>query len=218
MNIETISVVGGTFKMGSETGHPDECPVHEVTLSDFEIGKYPVTQAQWVEIMGSNPSHFKGDDLPVESVSWEDVQLFIEKLNEKTGLNYRLPSEAEWEYAARGGQLSNGFKYAGSDNLNDVAWYRGNSGSKTHPVGLKASNELGIYDMSGNIYEWCADWYDSYTSDSQTNPIGPLTGDCRVVRVGSWYYYVDNCQVSFLSFWIPYDWYLRTGFRLLRPL
>ena len=190
-DIEMVYVKGGTFTMGaiSEQGadaYDDEKPAHSVTLSDFYIGKYEVTQAQWRAVMGSNPSSFKGDNLPVENVSWNDIQKFIQKLNAQTGKEFRLPTEAEWEYAARGGSKSRGYKYSGSNNIGDVAWYSGNSGSKTHPVGQKQPNELGIYDMSGNVWEWCSDWYGSYSSSSQTNPKGPNSGDYRVLRGGDW--------------------------------
>ncbi|MBQ7951520.1 MAG: SUMF1/EgtB/PvdO family nonheme iron enzyme [Alistipes sp.] len=189
--LDMVFVKGGTFTMGatSEQGadaYDDEKPAHSVTLSDFYIGKYEVTQAQWRAVMGSNPSSFKGDNLPVENVSWNDIQKFIQKLNTQTGKEFRLPTEAEWEYAARGGSKSRGYKYSGSNNIGDVAWYSGNSGSKTHPVGQKQPNELGIYDMSGNVWEWCSDWYGSYSSSSQTNPKGPNSGDYRVLRGGDW--------------------------------
>ena len=186
-----VSVDGGTFTMGgtSEQGsdaYDDEKPVHQVTLSSFSIGKYEVTQEEWEAVMGSNPSKFKGARCPVEQVSWEDCQEFIRKLNQLTGKRFRLPTEAEWEYAARGGNKSRGYKYAGGDNLNGVAWYTGNRGSSTHPVGQKSPNELGLYDMSGNVREWCQDWYGSYSSNSQTNPVGPNSGSSRVRRGGSW--------------------------------
>ena len=162
-----VFVQGGSFQMGSNNGQSDEKPVHSVTVSDFYIVKYEVTQKEWRDIMGSNPSKWKGDNLPVEKVSWDDVQTFIKKLNAKTGLNYRLPTEAEWEYAARGGNKSNGYKYSGSNDIGSVAWYASNSGSKTHSVGQKKPNELGIYDMTGNVWEWCNDWYGDYSSSSQ---------------------------------------------------
>ncbi len=186
-----VFVKGGTFWMGctDEQGsdcESDESPKHQVTLKGFWIGKYEVTQAEWRAVMGENPSNNEGcDQCPVEQVSWDDVQKFIKELNRQTGKNYRLPTEAEWEYAARGGQKSNKTKFAGSQNLGAVGWYSDNS-SKTHPVGGKAPNELGIYDMSGNVWEWCADWYGDYSSGSQTNPKGPGSGSYRVLRGGSW--------------------------------
>ena len=161
------------------------------------MGKYEVTQSLWQVVMGSNPSKFKGDDLPVEQVSWNDCQEFIGKLNGLTGKKFRLPTEAEWEYAARGGKKSRGYQYSGSSNISDVAWYDGNSGSKTHPVGKKQANELGIYDMSGNVWEWCQDWYGSYVSTSQTNPSGANSGSYRVYRGGSWYNDAMRCRSSF---------------------
>ncbi|GHT29262.1 hypothetical protein AGMMS49574_05550 [Bacteroidia bacterium] len=218
--IEMVYVQGGTFSMGcsGEQGgdcHGSEKPLHSVTVSSFNIGKYEVTQAQWKQIMGSNPSYFKGDNLPVESVSWEDVQEFISKLNAATGKRYRLPTEAEWEYAARGGNRSQGYKYSGSNNLNNVAWYVGNSSSKTHPVGAKSPNELGVYDMSGNVWEWCSDWYDNYNSSSQTNPTGPSTGSYRVLRGGSWYDFAKYCRVSYRDGSTPGDRGRSVGFRLV---
>jgi formylglycine-generating enzyme required for sulfatase activity len=160
---------------------------HSVTLGDFYIGAYEVTQGLWKEVMGNNPSHFTGDDdLPVETVCWNDTQEFIRKLNEKTGKKYRLPTEAEWEYAALGGNRSRGYRYSGSDNKDDVAWNEDNSGRKTHPVGTKQANELGIYDMCGNVWELVNDWDGEYPLDAQTNPTGPLTGERRVKRGGGW--------------------------------
>mgnify|MGYP001804168081 CR=1 FL=1 len=167
-SLESISenmvfVKGGTFNMGSNDGRDIEKPLHEVQVGDFYIGKYEVTQAQWRRIMGNSPSSFNNcDDCPIESVSWNDIQRFLKKLRKQTGQKYRLPTEAEWEYAARGGNKSKGFTYAGSNALADVAWYDSNSGNKTQPVGQKAPNELGIYDMSGNVWEWCTDWYGEY--------------------------------------------------------
>ncbi|MDO4972539.1 MAG: formylglycine-generating enzyme family protein [Bacteroidales bacterium] len=157
-------------------------------MSNYSIGKTEVTQELWKAVMGDTPSYFSGENLPVEKVSWGDCQTFISKLNALTGQNFRLPTEAEWEYAARGGSKSRGYKYSGSNTIGDVAWYWDNCGSKTHPVGTKAPNELGIYDMSGNVWEWCSDWYGSYSSASQTNPKGPTSGsDLRVIRGGSWH-------------------------------
>lgn len=188
---DMIKVQAGTFTMGatSEMKDPDddEQPTHQVTLTnDYYIGKTEVNQALWKAVMGNNPSESKGDNLPVESVSWNDCQEFISKLNSMTGQNFRLPTEAEWEFAARGGNNSNHYQYSGSNKLGDVAWYDGNSGNKTHAVATKQPNELGLYDMSGNVWEWCSDWYGNYSSSSQTNPTGPSSGSSRVFRGGSW--------------------------------
>ena len=201
VSFEMIAVKGGTFTMGctSEQGGDfdgDETPTDSVTLSDYYIGKFEVTQELWQAVMGSNPSYFKGNNLPVEQVSWNDVQEFITKLNQKTGANFRLPTEAEWEYAARGGNKSNSYKYSGSNTIGNVAWYWDNSNSETHQVGTKSPNELGIYDMSGNVWEWCQDWYGDYSSGSQTNPTGPSSGSKRVARGGSWDGGAWNCRVS----------------------
>ena len=195
-------VAGGTFTMGatSEQQDPDddEKPTHTVTLSDYYIGETEVTQELWAAVMGSNPSRFTGNmQRPVECVSWDDCQTFIRKLNELTGANFRLPTEAEWEFAARGGRNSRGYQYSGSSNLGDVAWYRDNSSDTTHPVKTKSPNELGIYDMSGNVWEWCQDWYGNYSSSSQTNPTGPSTGSSRVYRGGSWDNDARNCRSAY---------------------
>lgn len=194
-----VLVEGGTFTMGAtpEQGsdaYPNEKPAHQVTLSSFSIGKYEVTQKEWQAVMGSNPSYFKGFNRPVEQVSWDDCQEFLRKLNEITGKHFRLPTEAEWEYAARGGSRSLNYKYAGSDNLSSVAWYDSNSGSETHPVGQKSANELGLYDMSGNVWEWCQDWYGNYRSNSQSNPLGVNTGSCRIYRGGGWRSVMGLCR------------------------
>ena len=185
-----VYVSGGTFTMGgtSEQGSDaddSEKPTHSVTLSSYYICKYEVTQALWRAVMGNNPSNFKGDNLPVESVSWNDCQTFINRLNSYTGRNFRLPTEAEWEFAARGGNYSRHYKYSGSNYISDVAWYGDDSGNnRTHPVGTKQANELGLYDMSGNVWEWCSDWYGSYSSYSQNDPTGPNSGSERVMRGG----------------------------------
>ena len=202
ISIEMVKVEAGTFMMGatSEMKDPysDEKPLHQVTLTnDYYMGKYEVTQALWEAVMGSNPSNFKGDNLPVEKVSWNDCQEFISKLNSLTGRKFRLPTEAEWEYAARGGKKSRSYQYSGSSNISDVAWYDGNSGSKTHPVGTKQANELGIYDMAGNVSEWCQDRYGSYVSSSQTNPTGADSGSRRVFRGGGWSSNARICRLSF---------------------
>ena len=203
VEFEMVYVEGGMFRMGgtSEQGsdaYDNERPVHSVTLSGFHIGKYEVTQGLWREVMSENPSYNKSrDDYPVENVSWEDCQEFIKKLNDRTGLAFRLPTEAEWEYAARGGKKSMGYKYAGSNKLNEVGWYRSNSGNHTHPVGLKKPNELGLYDMSGNVLEWCQDWYGDYTAEAQRNPTGPVSGRNRLYRGGSIWLNARYCRVSF---------------------
>lgn len=194
-----VLVEGGTFTMGAtpEQGsdaYPNEKPAHQVTLSSFSIGKYEVTQKEWQAVMGSNPSYFKGFNRPVEQVSWDDCQEFLSKLNELTDKRFRLPTEAEWEYAARGGSRSLSYKYAGSDNLSSVAWYDSNSGNETHSVGQKSANELGLYDMSGNVWEWCQDWYGNYRSNSQTNPSGANTGSCRIYRGGGWRSIMGLCR------------------------
>lgn len=215
---EMIFVEGGTFQMGSSSGESDEKPVHSVTLSAFNIGKYEVTQAQWKAVMGNNPSNFTGcDDCPVENVSWNDVQQYISKLNSQTGKNYRLPTEAEWEFSARGGKSSKGYTYSGSNDLNAVAWNTDNSGSKTHTVGGKQANELGIYDMSGNVWEWCSDWYGTYNSYSETNPTGASLGQNRVLRGGSWYGDAGSCRAAFRDWDDPDDGYDDGGFRLVLP-
>ncbi len=199
VSFSMVPVEGGTFMMGSNNGDDDEKPVHSVTLSDYMIGETEVTQALWEAVMGSNPSYRKGDNLPVEQVSWNDCQEFIRKLNSITGQRFRLPTEAEWEYAARGGSMSQGYEYSGSDNLGDVAWYYENSGDKTHSVKTKDSNELGLYDMSGNVWEWCEDWYDinAYSSHSSSNPKGPSSGSRCVYRGGSYYYGATYCRAPF---------------------
>ena len=198
-----VKVSGGTFQMGATSdqgsdAESDEKPVHQVTLSDYYIGETEVTQELWQAVMGSNPSYHTGSgQLPVEYVTWNDCQTFITKLNALTGMQFRLPTEAEWEFAARGGNSSQGYKYSGSNNIDDVAWYYDNSfNSKTHEVGTKLPNELGLYDMSGNVYEMCQDWYGSYSSSAQTNPTGPTSGSSRVNRGGSWHNYARYCRVS----------------------
>ena len=202
ISIDMVRVEAGTFTMGAtpemENPFGDEKPTHQVTLTnDYYIGKYEVTQALWQAVTGNNPSNYKGDNLPVEYVSWNDCQEFISKLNRITGKTFRLPTEAEWEYAARGGKKSIGYQYSGSNNISDVAWYDDNSGDKTHAVGSKQANELGIYDMSGNVLEWCQDWYGSYSSSSQVNPTGATSGSIRVFRGGSWDFDAWACRSSF---------------------
>ena len=253
VSFKMIPLAGGTFRMGSDDDYSniDEQPMHEVTLSSFSIGETEVTQELWEAVMGSNPSYFKGGKLPVEQVSWNDCKTFILKLNELTGKMFRLPSEAEWEYAARGGtstSLYNGENIIieeinNSPNLDALAWYAGNCGQNftasagcdesngydisgwsekqyddskggTHPVGLKQPNAYGLYDMLGNVWEWCQDWYGPYISGSQTNPTGPSSGSNRVWRGGSWYSNARSCRVPLRDFSIPTDTYYSLGFRL----
>ena len=219
LNIEMVAVQGGTFFMGctQEQGKDcdgDEKPNHQVTVSDFYIGKYEVTQAQWMMVMEKNRSKNKGNSLPVENVTWKEVQEFISRLNTQTVNQYRLPTEAEWEYAARGGNKSRKYKYSGSNDLDSVAWYISNSGNKTHVVGSKSANELGVHDMSGNVCEWCNDRYGSYSSNEQTNPQGPIKGSFRVFRGGGWYNRAITARVSYRHYDWPNNSYAYLGFRL----
>ena len=247
VSFKMVYVDGGTFTMGAteEQGsdyYPDELPTHQVTLSSYSIGATEVTQELWQAVMGDNPSHFNGvqtewcldfetweeypDDVdygtnlqrPVENVNWDICQEFITELNQLTGKNFRLPTEAEWEYAARGGSKSQGYKYAGSNTIGDVAWYMDNNpGSGTQPVGTKAPNELGLYDMSGNVNEWCQDWYGSYPSDSQVNPVGPATGSNHVYRGGNLSDFAKYCRVSNRYMSGPENWLHFVGMRLVLP-
>ena len=222
VSFNMIPVEGATFTMGAtpeqQDPEDDEKPTHQVTLSSYYIGETEVTQALWTAVMGNNPSNLKGDNNPVEEVSWDDCQKFIEKLNSFTGKKFRLPTEAEWEYAARGGNKSKGYQYSGSNNLDDVAWYRKNSGGiVTHPVKTKQPNELGIYDMSGNVMEWCQDWYGlSYYSVSDTNnPQGPSSGLFRVFRGGCWSGDASGCRSAYRRGYAPYDRDSDLGLRLV---
>lgn len=224
VSFKMMPVEGGSFTMGSPDSDTDaiddEKPQHAVTLSSFYMGETEVTQALWKAVMdGANPSHFQGDNLPVEVVSWNDCQTFLTKLNQITGKTFRLPTEAEWEYAARGGKKSKGYKYAGSDDLDLVAWYDDNSESQTHPVGTKTANELGLYDMSGNVWEWCQDWYAFayYDSSPQNNPCNNITKSHRVHRGGSWknYYHGQDCRVARRCAYIPDSRTSTVGLRLV---
>ena len=220
VSFEMVYVEGGSFDMGatSEQGsewYNNEKPVHSVTLSSYYIGKCEVTQELWKAVMGSNPSKFKGAQNPVESVDWEDCQEFVSRLNSLTGRTFRLPTEAEWEYAARGGNKSRHYKYSGSGNIDDVAWHYGNSGGETHEVGTKTANELGIYDMSGNVWEWCSDWYGGYSAGAQTNPQGPSSGSSRVLRGGGWYGIARYCRVSNRGDLDPAGSSINSGLRLV---
>ncbi len=235
-----VRVPAGSFLMGSTTGNADEKPAHRVRISrPFEMGKYEVTQAQWVVVMGNNPSNFKGPNLPVENVSWEDVQIFIQKLNDQTDkYTYRLPTEAEWEYACRAGSTGD---YAGT--LDSMAWYGDNSGlqrfnasevwkadntgymnkllnnkSQTHPVGLKQANAWGLHDMYGNVWEWCQDLYAEtyYGKSLESDPQGPGSGASRVRRGGSWYNFASSCRSSQRDKFRPDASFSNIGFRLVR--
>ena len=229
-----VKVEGGTFQMGSNDGDSDEKPVHSVTLSSFSIGQTEVTQELWYAVMGQKPTadgsqwestnYGLGDQYPAYYVSWDDIQAFITKLNQLTGQTFRLPTEAEWEFAARGGNSSKGYTYAGSDDLGNVAWYWENipsqswetAGYGTQPVATKQANELGLYDMSGNVSEWCQDWYDSgyYSSSPANNPTGPDSGSYRVYRGGCWNYDAANCRIAFRNYHTPTTRSFNIGFRL----
>lgn len=234
LSIVMKPVEGGTFWMGAQRTEPygqnydeeaydKESPVHSVMVDSFYMSETVVTQALWKAVMGDkskNPSFFEGDNLPVEQVSWKDCFGFIRKLNHMTGENFRLPTEAEWEYAARGGNVGNqsyGNKYSGSDIIDNVAWYDGNSGIGTHAVKTKFPNELGIYDMNGNVWEWCQDWYGSYNNDPQINPKGPSDGSYRVLRGGGWGDNARGCRVSDRHAHGPDRRFDYVGFRLVLP-
>ena len=222
VEFKMIKVEGGTFSMGATSEQEYDAlscekPVHSVTLSDYYIGETEVTQELWEAVMGSNPSYFEGDNQrPVENVSWNDCQKFIKKLNRLTGKEFRLPTEAEWEYAARGGKYSKdyAYQYSGSDNADEVAWYYDNSGITTHSVKTKKANELGLYDMSGNVWEWCNDWWGCYQSNSQTNPTGPSEGESRVLRGGGWCYFDMGVRVSRRDYLTPGYRHIIIGLRL----
>jgi formylglycine-generating enzyme required for sulfatase activity len=236
--LDMIEVPGGEFVMGYLPGRDgedeymdDAKPAHPVRLATFWLGRYPVTQAQWAVVTGTNPARFKGENRPVENVNWDDSQDYIRQLNALMRLTFRLPSEAEWEYAARGGpyQAPNalplakgasgqGHIYAGSNDLSEVGWYDANSHQETKPVGLKLPNALGLYDMSGNVWEWCQDWYDAKFYDSPAaqarNPQGPSTGPSRVNRGGSWYYYPLGARAASRNDYSPANENDNLGFRV----
>ena len=219
---EMVLVEGGAFQMGSYKGDADESPVHNVALSTFYIGKFEITQSQWDAIMGNNPSSFSDcHNCPVEQVSFEDIRVFIQNLNSKTGKSYRLPTEAEWEYAAKGGRKIKGYvycEYSGSNYLDSVSWNSENSARKTHPVGLLKPNELGIFDMSGNVKEWCSDWYGNYKFESVTNPHGSAANSTsRVLRGGGWNSQSEDCRVTARTGTFPINWNNDYGFRLVLP-
>lgn len=226
VRFKMIKVEGGTFRMGSYSGDSDEQPVHSVTLSDYYIGETEVTQALWSAVMGttvrqqrdkadvSYSIYGEGDNYPIYYVSWNECMEFVSRLSQITGRRFALPTEAQWEYAARGGNKSRAYTYSGSNNIFDVAWHTDNS-SNTHPVGTKMANELGIYDMSGNVREWCSDWYGTYSSSLQTDPAGPSTGSNRVRRGGGWDGNASGCRSTFRHCNSPdsRDYYL--GLRLV---
>ena len=214
-----VAVQGGTFTMGGtyeQTGdtYEDEEPTHKVTVDDFYIGKMEVTQALWIAVMGDNPSFFRKDNCPVECVSWNDCQQFIKKLNQLSGKKFRLPTEAEWEFAARGGVRSREYKYSGSFDVDKVGWCGRDWDNGTCPVGTKAPNELGLYDMSGNIYEWCSDWFGRYRAEDQVNPKGAPSGTSRVLRGGSWFVEPRYARVSNRSGSEPDARFIHIGLRL----
>lgn len=219
-----VTVDGGTFTMGASDNDaeatPREKPAHQVTVNTFAIGQTEVTQELWRAVMGKtlNKGEFKGRKRPMENVAYYDCEEFIAELNKLTGKTFRLPTEAEWEFAARGGNKSKGYKYAGSNNLNTVAWYKGNSGDKTHPVAQKLPNELGIYDMSGNVWEWTSDWWADtadLVAEQGTDYAGPATGTVRTLSGGGWDYGAEYCAVSFRSY-DPIDKAVNSlGFRLV---
>ncbi len=209
----------GSFVMGSDKGEPDEEPAHEVTLTEaFYIGVYEVTQKEWEKIMGQNPSYFKGDNNPVERVSWDDAQEFARRLSQKEDVAYRLPTEGEWEYACRAGTKTS--YYWGQDGeIGDYAWYTRNSANSTHAVGQRKPNAWGLYDMSGNVYEWCQDWYaDKYPQERQVDPTGPNSGSHRVLRGGSWANYARICRSAYRGRHSPYLRFRLLGFRLVRTI
>jgi formylglycine-generating enzyme required for sulfatase activity len=235
-----VHIPGGTFTMGSPPGEPDrgsdEGPQHQVTVRSFYMAKYEVTQKEWQDVMGNNPSNFKGDNQPVECVSWNDAVEYCNKRSVQEGLTpvysgsgdaitcnwnangYRLPTEAEWEYAAKGGNKDAlTYLYSGSNSIDAVAWHSGNRGWGTHPVGQKAPNSLGIYDMSGNVWEWCWDWYGSYSSGAQTDPQGPSSGSARVFRGGSWSGSAGGLRSAGRYGHTPSGRSDDLGFRLVRP-
>jgi formylglycine-generating enzyme required for sulfatase activity len=215
--MELLLIHPGEFMMGAEKGDADEKPVHKVVISKpFYLGKYEVTQAQWQDVMGTNPSHFKGDpNRPVERVSWKMVQEFITKLNAREGHTlYRLPTEAEWEYAARAGSTS---KYSFGDEdaqLEQYAWYNKNDKGATHPVGQLKPNAWGLYDMHGNVWEWVNDWRGPYTGGQEVDPQGPATGNAKGYRGGGWGYGAVRCRSTDRSYDSPDYIYGTHGFRL----
>jgi formylglycine-generating enzyme required for sulfatase activity len=219
LGLRMVWVKPDSFRMGSpeseEGRYSDEGPVHDVTLDGFWLGKHEVTQAQYEAVTGKNPSHFKGASLPVETVRWDDAMDFCRRLSQRTGKTYTLPSEAQWEYACRAGSQTR-FCFGDSDSgLDAYAWYSGNSGSKTHPVGEKSPNAWGLHDMHGNVWEWCSDWDGPYSSGSVRNPTGPSDGSDRVLRGGGWGGSPQGCRSAYRYGYTPGDSYVFLGFRVL---
>uniref|UniRef100_UPI0039A4F2DD formylglycine-generating enzyme family protein n=1 Tax=Ornithobacterium rhinotracheale TaxID=28251 RepID=UPI0039A4F2DD len=217
LEIEFIPVTGSLFNMGNKEGDDDEKPLHMVRVKDFYIGKTEVTQELYRTIMKKNPSEFNCDFCPVERVSWLDTQEFIKKLNQITGLKFRLPSEAEWEFSAKGGKKSKRFDYSGGNEINKIAWNASNSSGRSHPVSEKEPNELGISDMTGNVWEWCQDWYepDYYQFSPKNNPVNTNLGSSRVLRGCSWRNNEDKCRVTYRFGYSPTDRRSNVGFRLV---
>ena len=224
-SFDMVLVPGGTFTIGAQSAdasaanydaraYTTEAPVHQVEVADFYLARYEVTQEQWEAAMGSNPSTVVGEKLPVTSVSWDDVQEFLEKLNAASGKTYYLPTEAQWEFAARGGAESDGTLFSGSNVLGACGWYYSNSGGSVQEVGQKQANRLGIYDMSGNVREWCQDWFDYYTANPAVDPSGPASGSMKVNRGGSWRTPAVNCRNSYRHIDYPYEASNDLGFRV----
>jgi formylglycine-generating enzyme required for sulfatase activity len=202
------------FQMGSDNKNDWEKPVHRVTLTKgFYMGVFTVTQSQWRAVMNDNPSHFRGDDRPVEKVSWDDCQEFCQKMRQLTGKSIRLPTEAEWEYACRAGTTTD-YNGDGEEALRKVGWYNGNSDKQTHPVGKLAPNVWGLYDMHGNVYQWCEDWYGPYSKDDKTDPKGANFGGSRVLRGGSWGTLPGYCRSAPRDWSAPARRYIRCGCRV----
>ena len=209
-------IMGCTHPRGEKNTYSDELPTHKVTLNGYFIGQYEVTQGLWKAVMGENPSKCIGNDsLPVEQVSWNEVQIFIARLSQITGFRFRLPTEAEWEFAARGGTRSHGTVYPGvRSQVWETCWSALNSGGHSHPVGRLKPNELGLYDMGGNVLEWCVDWMEAYTDKPQTSPQGPKTGENRILRGGCFNSPTWACSVYERSWYLPDYGYSFFGFRL----
>lgn len=215
--LELVMVKGGCFLQGSDKGASNEKPVHAVCLPDYYLGKYEVTQRDWQDVMGFKPSRFQtcGEGCPVDSVSWSDAREFINKLNSITGRNFRLPTEAEWEFACR--ERGKNVSFCGNNDVEPIAWQRNNSGTKPHPVGQKLPNSLGIFDMSGNVWEWVLDWSGAYPSARQNDPKGSASGSTRVRRGGSWQYDPEKARAAWRSSGYPDDRAMDIGFRLAHP-